>query len=251
MSRLKNNDYDLFLSYRTGHDDDDFVKLLYMRLSTRYRVFYDKECLRCGEDWQEGFVKGLANSHVFIPIITPYTFGGNRAPVPNRQDNVLLEYEIAVELLTQKRGKLKCLYPLLVGNLVDGLYQRPQFPSFESNLFLEANKVKIQQFCPLLDLMYSETLAQRTVKELFDGILSIQCRFFTGSFDDASRLFLDDLTRNVHPPVLDLVPIKPQPSSASKYAEGAQANQAASKEQKKNDCIAILLCCCIAFQMDE
>lgn len=232
QSTLPNEVYDIFLSYRVGIDSD-FVKLIYMRLSTKYRVFFDKECLKCGEDWEAGFIMGVLNSRVFVPIITLNTFRGEKTPYSGRQDNVLLEYEIALELLNQKKGKLKCIYPLLVGNIINEVYQRAPIPQFPENLLMIVNKQKLLEYGPILGVSFDHT-ASTTVSALFQQLGRIQFRFFTGTFDDASKLLLEDLLRIILPE--HVVPVKPQP-----YEDDA----------KRTDCYACILACCFAMQFAD
>jgi hypothetical protein len=98
------------------------VEKLYWRLSAsevkengttrRLRVFWDKQCLKAGEAWEQGFCSALCSSSVFVPIISRDTFvKGPLAEIPTDQDkddenapakcdNVILEYELALVLVT-------------------------------------------------------------------------------------------------------------------------------------------------------
>ena len=77
-------------------------------------VFLDQCCLVDGESWRVGFLRGLQCSSVFAPLISANTLLGIKelAAKPGRVDNVLLEYEAALD--RHARGDM-AVCPLLVG----------------------------------------------------------------------------------------------------------------------------------------
>lgn len=99
-------DFDVFLSYRVA-SDASHVQYLYELLTTAgLKVWWDKMCLKAGENWKEGFCSGLVNSRTFVCLISR---GAINHPTNTRQsyailkedsgcDNVLLEHRLAMEL---------------------------------------------------------------------------------------------------------------------------------------------------------
>ena len=112
----------VFISYRVA-SDRQLARRLYDTLSElsigetgqRIRVYLDQTRLEDGQRWDSGFMNGLANSWVFVPIVSV----GSVEPMvqlgqhEDWTDNVLLEWAAALEL--HQRGRLKAVLPLLVG----------------------------------------------------------------------------------------------------------------------------------------
>ncbi|KAJ3025925.1 UNVERIFIED_CONTAM: NACHT, LRR and PYD domains-containing protein 14 [Siphonaria sp. JEL0065] len=97
--------YDFFISYRVATDAPIAMEL-YFRLkdqriidqygqSRQVRVYWDKECLKKGQDWHDGFVKGLKNSRCVLMLASPGAMEGMKKS-NKYADNVLLEWETAV-----------------------------------------------------------------------------------------------------------------------------------------------------------
>jgi len=70
------------------------------------KLFLDTKSLRDGEDWEAGFVRGLLSSLMMVPLVSWHE--GNEGSVAQMvafsdvndyQDNVLLEWELALALL--------------------------------------------------------------------------------------------------------------------------------------------------------
>ena len=117
---------DVFISYRVA-SDAPLARALYDTLSEvvlsdskkKIRVYLDATRLRDGERWDVGFMDGLVNSTVVVPIIS----AGCLAPMlkmtddsaDEAVDNVLLEWSAALELHERGDGVASVL-PLLVGN---------------------------------------------------------------------------------------------------------------------------------------
>ena len=97
------------------------VEALYWRLkdqevkenetTRRLRVFWDKECLVDGQEWEQGFCNALCSSSVFVPVMSRDAFKkGPLAHMPLHQeeddplepakcDNLFLEFELALVLV--------------------------------------------------------------------------------------------------------------------------------------------------------
>ena len=114
----------VFISYRVA-SDRDLARRLYDALSAatldetgqklRVYMYLDQMRLEDGQRWDSGFMQGLAQSWVFVPIVSV----GSVQPMTQLSegedwcDNVLLEFSAALELY--QRGKVRAVLPLLVG----------------------------------------------------------------------------------------------------------------------------------------
>ena len=105
----------IFLSYRVA-TDQDLVRSLYTKLTDLgLRVWWDVECLEAGKKWEEGFVEGLFEAKVFVPVLSraglaPFA----RLDETSETDNVLLEQVLALE--QHARGSILAICPVLVGS---------------------------------------------------------------------------------------------------------------------------------------
>jgi hypothetical protein len=112
-----------FISYRVA-SDRDLARRLYDALSAvtldetgqKLRVYLDQTRLEDGQRWDSGFMQGLAQSWVFVPIVSVGSVQPMTQLSSEREDwcdNVLLEITAALELY--QRGKIRAVLPLLVG----------------------------------------------------------------------------------------------------------------------------------------
>lgn len=108
-------DYDVFISYRVV-SDGGLAQDLYRKLKQEgLRVYLDRECLKDGEDFEAGFIKGLAKSNVYVLLFSLKGMGRIGALTPESAcDNVLLEMRMARELHERRKEQFK-VYPLLLG----------------------------------------------------------------------------------------------------------------------------------------
>lgn len=65
------------------------------------KIFLDVKCLLVGSPWKEGFVKGLAKSMVFVPLLSwledgTGSVGSMQSLKDDECDNVLLELTLAL-----------------------------------------------------------------------------------------------------------------------------------------------------------
>ena len=108
-------EYDVFLSYRVN-SDLHHCELMYEMLTEKgLRVWWDKKCLQPGADWEGGLCEGLIKSRAFVPL---WSRGGlqnfESLVEASRCDNVLLEYRLALELLSF--NLLDAVFPVLIGD---------------------------------------------------------------------------------------------------------------------------------------
>jgi hypothetical protein len=113
--------YSCFISYRVS-TDQPLAELLYEKLRMRgHNPFMDKFCLADGEPWERGFRLGLARCRVFLPLMSSAGLAPLRDMTRNHSlDNVLLEYQIALGLLSgdgedDNSSASFHIYPVLVG----------------------------------------------------------------------------------------------------------------------------------------
>jgi len=113
--------HDFFLSYRVS-SEKELANALYIELNKRkrsdgktIRAFLDAFCLRDGENWQDGFLHGVAQSRVIVLLISEASLV-NIMNANQRQDNVLLEYEHALATLAKGGWDNTRIMPVFVGH---------------------------------------------------------------------------------------------------------------------------------------
>ncbi|KAK3261934.1 hypothetical protein CYMTET_29187, partial [Cymbomonas tetramitiformis] len=120
--------FHVFISYRV-RTESWFVEQLYVELRKRRvgggkgahcQVFWDKMCLQNGQPWEEGFMIGLTNSSMMVPIVSL----GSTQPLTTATgsvDNVLLEWLTALGLAeghTDARCALRGMFPVFLGKSI-------------------------------------------------------------------------------------------------------------------------------------
>ena len=110
--------YDCFLNYRVLADLDLAEKLYWQLRAKGAFPFWDFTCLRDGEHWRQGFLRGLQSSRSFVAVMSRQTLEPmRRLDVDHSKDNVLLEYETALRI-KEVVGRPNYIIPLLVGEYV-------------------------------------------------------------------------------------------------------------------------------------
>eukprot|EP00966_Prymnesium_polylepis_P207438 4805104-Prymnesium_polylepis.1 len=105
--------YDVFLSYRVATDLQRAEALYNALTAVGLRVWWDKKCLKFGQNWENGFMDGLLNSVVAVPLLSCAVLRDFTELQQDSQDNVLVEQSFCLELAL--RGELKGVVPLLIG----------------------------------------------------------------------------------------------------------------------------------------
>jgi len=125
--------WDLFISYRVM-SDSDLVEKLYDKITKEHpsmKVFLDKRELLLGEAWDQGFADAITHSRAVVLVMSRGTFScphgktcvkcpNNVARLehnPDAEDNVILEYDLALEMF--EMGRVKRIVPLFVGDQDD------------------------------------------------------------------------------------------------------------------------------------
>ena len=134
LDALVNKMNHVFISYRVASDRqlarrvyDLLTEMMLEDTGQKLRVYLDQTRLEDGQRWDSGFMEGLANAWVFVPIVSVGSVspmcslgggseedgGGGGGGEEDWTDNVLLEWTAALEL--HQRGRVKAVLPLLVG----------------------------------------------------------------------------------------------------------------------------------------
>ncbi|KAJ3298680.1 hypothetical protein HDU79_008173 [Rhizoclosmatium sp. JEL0117] len=129
--------FDFFISYRVATDARVAMEL-YFRLkdqrivdeyghSRQVKVYWDKECLKKGQDWRDGFVQGLKNSRCVLMIMS--VGAAERMKESDKKgDNVLLEWETAI--LAGKKNI--CIpQPVFINNPKEGVSALDFYSKFQ------------------------------------------------------------------------------------------------------------------------
>ena len=134
--------YDFFMSYRVAASvDADVLAGVWKLLTERgYSVFWDKQELHKGREWEKEFCEGLVCSHVFVPILSQAATKNPKNDRANFEklkedsdcDNVLLEHHLAIEL--KDRGFVKSVLPLLIGPCSNDVFDKFSFSQLPSEL---------------------------------------------------------------------------------------------------------------------
>ena len=138
----------IFLSYR-GSADAPLVEALYNELTgLGLRVWWDKKCLQPGHRWEDGFADGLFSSRVFVPVLSQAGLANFAVlDTDSACDNVLLEHLLALE--QEKRGKMKAVFPIFVGQVLSsgrhGHFFKEKTPSFRTDIVVEAVDAKARE----------------------------------------------------------------------------------------------------------
>ena len=133
------NSFDVFINYRVA-TDADLAEKLYLYLKDQgIRAFLDKKCLKDGEPWKVGFLKGLLRSRKFLCLVSSDALTSVRDRTKNHtHDNVLLEYETAFmikKLLEDVNVDMANSYiiPVLVGKAEKSVLTK--FADFDLSLY--------------------------------------------------------------------------------------------------------------------
>lgn len=138
--------YHCFISYRVATDADIAEKFcdklqqleLLRERNFRIKVFFDKQSLQIGSNYESGFKGAVESSCLFLPIISKGLLDSIAKLEEGKVDPVLMEYELALKLYTQNNIDI---IPLFIGEsaVIDGdkVYKRfnefdTQFPDYSS-----------------------------------------------------------------------------------------------------------------------
>jgi len=139
----------IFLNYRVNHEGkrslnskkepaggvvEQMFKSLAVKKTKLGRpifVFWDKQCLKDGQNWESGFTHGIQNSQVIILLMSNSTVQGIAGKAAQQEDNVLIEYECAL--------------------LLNKIYEVPVFPVFLAELESNNKAMEFSFKCEIPD----------------------------------------------------------------------------------------------------
>ena len=129
-------EYDCFISYRVSSDIDIAEKLyLYLR-AEGITSFFDKRCLKDGEDWKTGFINGLLKSRCFISLIS----AGALAPCRNigvnhEHDNYMIEMQAALSV-REFTENTQFIVPVFIGESSGNVLKK--FSDFSPDMYADS-----------------------------------------------------------------------------------------------------------------
>ncbi|KAI8809135.1 hypothetical protein BJ742DRAFT_251426 [Cladochytrium replicatum] len=155
--------HDVFISYRQEQQQQQIVLTLSRALEQHYGVvspihtFVDVKCLRVGEDWSAGFMKGLANSRMVLLMCSEVALE-KVLESDKKPDNMFLEWEMA---LSRATAKSPVVVPVFLGKLGEDKTITP-FRNFSVERF------------PDTVPCHSKSLKNRTVREIMADVYRLQ-----------------------------------------------------------------------------
>ena len=191
--------WDIFLSYRVS-TDQDLVKELYWLLCHRtvsdsgkerkLRVFWDRECLKTGERWEEGFADAICSCHLVVLVMsrTALVMDGSHNVTTlvenSRCDNLLLEYSLALEL---NKLKSTSILPLFVGDK-DGSGQYKHFfqtdclPKLQEDVVVRLISEKVEGYLEQNAGISREQMPKRqSIRDVIDSVTQFQGHILQGN----------------------------------------------------------------------
>lgn len=185
--------WDVFLSYRVAADED-LVKEIYWRLCHRtvpvqggkerkLRVFWDRECLKPGERWEDGFASAICSCHMVVLVMSRGTFAmdGERYNVAqltaeSECDNVVLEYNLALEL---NKASGIAIMPIFVGDRRDGqfthFFESKCMPAIDKEVVVRKISERVEFHLERSGGVSREMMPERkSVKEVLDATKDFQ-----------------------------------------------------------------------------
>ena len=169
--------------------DAAFVAKLYDKLiDAGLKVWWDKKCLKGGQRWEEGFVDGMLDSAMIVPVLSAQMLAGFENLSPQSAcDNVLLEHTMMQEL--EQRGEIKGIFPVMVGEMkADGRYAN----FFEAKAAITLPPVQVAAVSEKLrshlgrakkGAPRSAAALSATVPQVLDGLLEYQGELMAGDAD--------------------------------------------------------------------
>ena len=149
--------YDTFISYRVS-TDKDLAHSLSEKIEDDVEVYLDAKCLEDGEEWQKGFLNGLFNSTMMVPVMSwiedDQGIVGQMLKLDTQKgavDNVLLEWELALALYDHKDSKLTNIYPVFSGGAQEDGHKYKPLPWSSINLLENKPALKVRSELNCID----------------------------------------------------------------------------------------------------
>lgn len=159
--------------------EGELVKALYEQLTAAgVRAWYDKACLRPGQKWEDGFVDGMLQSVMIVPLLSRQQLGNfETLQADSKCDNVLLEHIMMLELFA--RNEIKAIFPVMVGERSGNRYAS----FFEGKAACELPSVRVEAVGEKLEshlkrakkgAPISSAAISATVPQVLDSLLEYQ-----------------------------------------------------------------------------
>ncbi|KAJ1430248.1 hypothetical protein B484DRAFT_395990, partial [Ochromonadaceae sp. CCMP2298] len=153
--------YDVFISYRWG-GDSDFAQALFDSFgnyvvgadSRAVQVFLDKKRLQGGRQFQSDFASALQNSLVVAPLLSADAMQRMLDHDPTREDNVVVEWLLALECYACPQSRVACVFPIAFGT-------RAAHSPMGGNLFAEGLIDKLPDTVPTASAALVRQLMQQ------------------------------------------------------------------------------------------
>ena len=156
---VRQAEFDVFISYRVNADASTADRLHDKLKAAGLKVWYDRVSLKKGQPWQRGFIDGLTKSAVYMPILTREALRPMTELYPEKEDNVLIEMRLALEIHHHKQqgGVSYGICPVFIGPPLDkvcvvaspDLPRSPQFsPVLPSSPQIFPDLPRSAQICP-------------------------------------------------------------------------------------------------------
>jgi hypothetical protein len=202
-------EFDCFLSYRVA-TDLQLVEVVYEMLTKRgFKVWWDKQCLPLGKDWQQSFCEGLMKSRSYICFLSK---AGINHPTNQRQsfafensrhcDNLLLEIRLALEL--HRLGYVETLVPVFVGDVnfdeagqiiaiqkFDFAIDSPKVPNVVIDAIEDALRREMNNQCLGESVLAANNRETITVQGLWRELNKYQGVLTTGTLVEAAKTVAD------------------------------------------------------------
>lgn len=136
--------HDVFISH-ANKDKEDFVEGLYQSLKKLdIDIFYDKESLKCGDNWKDEILDKLNNSEFAIIVISENFF-----------DREWTERELSELLNLQNKTGQKLILPIIHNITIERLKEK--YPDVADIQVIDSQK----HTCDEIALMFAERLINR------------------------------------------------------------------------------------------
>jgi hypothetical protein len=217
--------YDLFLSYRVA-TELKHAEALYDRLTQAgFRVWWDKKCLKPGQNWKEGFCEGLVTSRTFVCLLSKQgtTCPFSQLTNSSRVDNVFLEHRLALEL--KHLGLIEGVFPVMIGDVDDVTLNTFKKYDFNQNLpatCVDAVESDVIEYLNM-QALGSPFQSQRGVASVLAEIMGHQGGFIEGDYDTSLQTIVSNAPRSVS--VTPVTVVTAPPSSSVSVTEVIRALQ--------------------------
>ena len=235
--------HDVFLSYRRV--DFAVVERIADKLNLEaLRVFVDRGGTMAGRPFDRELLRAIKGSACFTPVITLHAMTVLAGITATQLDFTLVEYVVALHF--SLTGKLKLLYPIMIGEeTCDGANMRPRWDVLWENAAFKAARNALPDIIPTALLEFTDSvlradfgpgealhsaLRNATIRQImcarddhdgFTGLLGHDACSLAGLVDDAELYIRHRFAANVKS-VMQQAVQQPQRAAAATRSSGGQ-----------------------------